>query len=119
MLKNILVIDDEKHIRDSFKIRLEQEGYKVDVAEDGDIGLKMVSDNIYDVVITDIVMPEKEGLEVIREIRSQNAGIKIIAISGGGRISPDNYLNMAKLFGAENIFKKPVILEDLIKVIEG
>jgi YesN/AraC family two-component response regulator len=70
-----------------------------------------------DLVITDIIMPEKEGLETIFELRKKYPGIKIIAISGGGRISPDGYLPSAKLLGADMVFQKPLIPKEFIAAV--
>lgn len=117
MNKKILVIDDEQMIRDSFKIRLEFEGHEVMVAEDGFEAMKLVETNTFDFVISDIIMPEKEGIETIREIHTKYPNIRIIAISGGGKISPENYLNIAKKMGAETAFKKPIIMDDLIEYL--
>ena len=78
-----------------------------DIADNGEIGLELFKKYSPDLVITDIIMPEKEGLEIIREMKKLKPELKIIAISGGGRISADNYLNTAKSFGADRAFQKP------------
>ncbi|MCG8636461.1 MAG: response regulator [Desulfobacterales bacterium] len=113
-MKQILVIDDEAHIRKMLRKLLEGNGYKVCLACDGEDGLAQFKTHLPDLVITDLIMPEKEGLETIREIRKITSDTKIIAISGGGISQPDMYLHMAESFGAQAVFKKPVDTEVLV-----
>ncbi len=107
-MKQILIIDDEAHIRKMLKKLFEEQGYEVQLACDGEDGVTQFKKHLPDLVITDLIMPEKEGLETIREIRKMASDTKIIAISGGGISKPDMYLQMAKSFGAHAVFKKPV-----------
>jgi len=110
---NLLVIDDEAQARRMLRIFLERLGHEVLDAEDGDAGLAIVRDNQVDLIITDIVMPNKEGLETITEIRRLQENVKIIAISGGGRFGNTDYLEIAERFGADKTFHKPLDLENL------
>ena len=98
-MKRILIIDDEPHILLMLKKMLERAGYEIDIASDGLEGLNLYRKSPADLVITDIIMPEKEGLETIREMRRFNSELKIVAMSGGGKISADNYLHTATIFG--------------------
>ncbi len=107
-MKQILIIDDEANIRKMLKKLFEGEGYDVLLACDGADGAVQFKEHLPDLVITDLIMPEKEGLETIREIRKITSDTKIIAISGGGIAKPDMYLDLAKSFGAQAVFKKPV-----------
>ena len=116
-MKQILIIDDEPQIRSMLKMMLEREGFHVIVASDGKEGMKIFEKEPVDLVITDLIMPEKEGIEVIQELRKNNSNLPIIAISGGGKNSPDTYLNIAKLLGANAIFEKPVAKEKLIDAV--
>jgi len=116
-MKQILVIDDEQQIRSLLKKMLEREGFDVITASDGKEGMKLFSNATVDLVITDIVMPEKEGIEIIRELKKEHPGIPVIAISGGGRNSPESYLNVAKLLGAVAILQKPVEKETLMTAV--
>jgi DNA-binding response OmpR family regulator len=116
-MKQILIIDDEPQIRSMLKMMLEREGFNVIVASDGKEGMKIFEKEPVDLVITDLIMPEKEGIEVIQELRKNNSNLPIIAISGGGKNSPDTYLNIAKLLGANAIFEKPVAKEKLIDAV--
>ncbi len=113
-MKQILVIDDESQIRRLLKKTLTRECFDVLIASNGNEGMKLLSDNSVDLVITDIIMPEKEGLETIREILKVNPDLPIIAMSGGGKNSPEGYLQMAQAFGAHATLEKPVAIEDLL-----
>ena len=93
-MSKILVIDDDKNIRSLLRDFLERDGYEVMEAENGKVGLKLFRENGADLVITDLIMPEKEGIETIRELRRDFSDVKIIAISGGGAIGPETYLQM-------------------------
>ncbi len=88
-MPRILVIEDEIQVRRLTRQMLELEGFEVLEAGDGDTGLQMFAENSIDLVITDIIMPGKEGIETILELKQKRPDIKIIAISGGGRIGPD------------------------------
>lgn len=116
-MATILVIDDEKTILTSLKEMLVREGFSVLTAGDGNEGIKLFNDNQVDLVITDIVMPEKEGIETIIEMRKTSPNIKIIAISGGGRGQPEGYLQMAKSLKVEYTFKKPFEQDDLLGAV--
>ncbi|MBW2709831.1 MAG: response regulator [Deltaproteobacteria bacterium] len=116
--QSILVIDDDETIRELLRAILEREGYRVLEASDGDKGIKQFRETPTDLVITDIIMPGKEGIETIRDLRREFPDVKIIAISGGGRIGPDAYLEMAKVLGALRTFSKPFDQKSLLKAVE-
>jgi CheY-like chemotaxis protein len=116
-MSRILIIDDEPQIRKMLQDLFEEEGYDVLTAEDGELGLRLYRQQSIDLIITDLIMPEKEGIEVIREIRKDNPDTKIIAISGGGRIGPQSYLTFAQKFGAQFVFKKPVESNELLNAV--
>jgi YesN/AraC family two-component response regulator len=117
-VKRILIIDDDFHVRDMMERLLRRAGYDAQLAENGVEAVKMHQENPMDLLITDVIMPEKEGLEIITEFRRDYPSVKLIAISGGGRIGPANYLKMAKLLGAERTFAKPVDTSQLLSAIE-
>jgi DNA-binding response OmpR family regulator len=106
-MAKILVIDDDEIMNGMIMQLLSEAGYEVEGAHDGSLGLKMLTSEKFDLIVTDIVMPEKEGIETIMEIRGQNNETPIIAISGGGKIDPEQYLRMAQHFGADYTFQKP------------
>lgn len=116
-MARILLADDDNQVRSMLKITLERAGHEVVEAADGNEAVQNYSADTIDLVITDIVMPEKEGIETIMELRSMNSKVKIIAISGGGRINPDDYLNWARRFGVKHTFTKPVDREQLLESI--
>jgi CheY-like chemotaxis protein len=112
-VSKILVIDDDEQIRVVFKEMLARLGYEVLEAATGEDGLALQREKAADLVITDIIMPDKEGLETIRELRREFPEVKIIAMSGGGQIGSDGYLNVAKQFGAACALHKPIRMEQL------
>ena len=118
-MSQILIIDDEPQVRSLLKQMLEQEGYSVTVASDGIEGLERFHKRPSDLIITDLVMPEQEGLETIRLIRKDNPDVPIFAISGGGKNSAQSYLDLAKLIGANVILKKPIDQKVLIDEINN
>ena len=117
-MKQILIIDDEPDILMMLKKMMERAGFEVDVANNGDSGLKLFNNNSIDLVITDILMPEKEGLEIIREMKKNKPELKIIAISGGGRISASSYLDTATRFGADRAFQKPFRQAEIVGAVK-
>jgi CheY-like chemotaxis protein len=116
-MAKILVFDDEPSILLMIKKMLEKAGHEVDVALNGKEGMTIFEKNKPDLLITDIIMPEKEGLETIFELRRKYPDLKIIAISGGGRIGPDGYLPGAKLLGANAAFTKPLIPKEFLQTV--
>jgi DNA-binding response OmpR family regulator len=116
-MHRVLIIDDEPHILLMLKKMLERSGYEVDLAANGVEGIDMFRKSNADLVITDIIMPEKEGLETIREMRRIKPDLKIIAMSGGGKVSADNYLEIARIFGASKIIEKPFTQKEIISAV--
>jgi len=116
-MARILIIDDEAAIAMMLKKMVEKAGHKAETAVNGNEGLQLFETFKPDLLITDIVMPEKEGLEIIFELRRKNPNLKIIAISGGGRFQYEGYLNSAKHLGANKVFQKPLDLKELISSI--
>lgn len=107
-MARILVIDDEPTVRRYFARVLELAGYDVDVAENGREGMRMFRAHRPDLVITDILMPESDGIETITELKKDFPDTKIIAISGGGAVGPAGYLKAAELLGANVVLEKPI-----------
>ena len=116
-MANILIIDDDESILSFLEERLRHEGFNVLTAANGKQGMKLFNDNQVDLVITDIIMPDKDGFETILELKKICPNIKIIAISGGGHGHPDYYLDTAKCFRAEYTFKKPFKTDDLLEAV--
>lgn len=121
-MPQILVIDDDLQTLFLLREMLDQAGYGVLVAPDGKEGIRVCESTRVDLVITDVFMPEMEGLAVIMALRREFPDIKIIAVSGGGRIGPDDYLKMAGKLGANRTFTKPLgrnVLLDAVKELVG
>lgn len=116
MKQTILVVDDEFDIATSLQERLTMEGYKVLTASDGRKGLRVHHDHPIDLVITDILMPEMDGLEVVRSLRRLGTAIPIIAMSGGSNRDLD-FLIEATEFGATRTLSKPFRLEELVVMV--
>lgn len=116
-MTKILIIDDESEIRSMLSQLLEREGFEVMGAPNGKEGMRLYRESPADLIITDIIMPEKEGLEIIRDLKKDYPDVKIIAISGGSKIGLGDYLPIAEKFGAIKTFQKPVRKEELLKAI--
>lgn len=117
-MQKILIIDDESHILLMLKKMLEHYGYEIEMAINGVEGISLFKKTKPDLVITDIIMPEKEGLETIREMRRIKKDLKIIAMSGGGKVSADNYLEIAKIFGASRMIAKPFTKHEMVSTVQ-
>ncbi len=122
-MSKILIIDDDVSIRKLLRAMLEKSNYEVVDAADGEEGINQFKQYLPDLVITDLIMPGKEGLETIKDLKNIDPNSKIIAISGGGTVDPDMYLKLAKSMGASHVFTKPVdsklMLSTIAKVIES
>jgi len=117
-MAKILVIDDDEQVLDMLYESLTREGFDVLKASNGEQGLRIYRQKPVDLIITDILMPEKEGIETIIELRQDFPDVKIIAMSGGGRIGTKDYLHLAKIFGVQRTFTKPVAREQLLDAIK-
>jgi YesN/AraC family two-component response regulator len=114
----ILIIDDEEQIREMLAQMLTREGYEVVNANNGKEGMKVCREQKVDLIITDIIMPEKDGIEMILELRHDFPHLKVIAISGGGRLGPDGYLEMAQKLGASRTFFKPFNRKEILDAVQ-
>lgn len=113
----VLIIEDDLQVRRLLKRALGRAGFETAEAVDGTDAIKNYSKINPDVTITDIIMPNKEGIETIIELRKKFAAKNIIAISGGGRTSQDSYLSMAMSLGADKTFSKPLDIQLLISAV--
>jgi DNA-binding response OmpR family regulator len=117
-MKSILVIDDDQDVRSCIRNILEQSGYSVLVAENGSVGIGIFRHNPVDLVIVDLFMPEKEGIETIIELRKGYADLKILAISGGiPGYGPDHFLHIAQKLGADSSLDKPFNMQQLLSKV--
>ena len=116
-MARILLIDDDDDVRTMLRQTLTHFGHTVIEARNGKEGLELFPHAEADLVITDIVMPEVEGIEVLMTLRNMEPPVKMIAMSGGGRVSAANYLHMAKQLGAAKVLAKPFSSEALMAAI--
>ena len=117
-MARILVIDDEDRIRRMLRAALEMEGHEVVEATQGDEALRLQRAKPAELVITDIMMPHKDGLQVIMALRREAPGLKVIAMSGGGRYELMDALDMAKPLGAFATLRKPFDLDAMIETVK-
>jgi len=114
-MANVLVIDDDDEVRDFLVRLLTRRGYSVTGARNGEAALASLASESFALVITDIVMPDMEGLETIKRVRRSNPTMPIIAISGGGSSQID-YLKFARKFGADAVLAKPFDPAELLEL---
>lgn len=117
-MPGILIVEDDKSIREMLKLSLLRNNYTVLEAENGKDAIVHFKPLLTDLVVTDLIMPEEDGLKVIIKLKELKPSIKIIAISGGGKAGPASYLNLAKALGADAIYTKPFSINNLIVKIE-
>ncbi|MDH5527211.1 MAG: response regulator [Nitrospirota bacterium] len=117
-MARILIIDDEELARYAVRKILTGAGHDVTEAENGSNGLELQRKTPFDLVITDIVMPEKEGIETIMDLKKEFPDTPIVAISGGGRLGPTDYLNMSSQLGARQTLAKPFSRDDLLSAVD-
>lgn len=113
--KSILVVDDDPGVREVIRAMLESVGFSVRLATNGREAVAMLENSQFDLILTDLVMPEQEGITTIKEIRQKYPDLKVIAMSGafGG-----DYLRIAGYLGAHGTLAKPIRLESILNVID-
>lgn len=116
-MATILVVEDDKHLRAMLKRTLTRSGHSVVEAGDGEQGLALFRAQPTDIVITDILMPGCDGIETIIGLRRMRPDLKIVAISGGGRVGASSYLEIAQKLGAQFTLRKPFKPADLLAAI--
>jgi YesN/AraC family two-component response regulator len=115
----ILIIDDDTVTRLSLRRVLEDAGYDVSEAANGREGVRIFQHTHPDLVITDILMPEQDGLEVIQELLRMAPAVKIIAISGGGQYGGFDYLEVAQRLGAQRMLRKPFAPHVVLEAVQA
>lgn len=119
-LRKLLVVDDNEDMRQSMKRLLEHLGYQVELAPNGMRAIELQRTVCADVLITDIFMPEVDGLETINQFRTNFPSVKIIAMSGGGGSLRDtDYLSTASIAGADAVLRKPFSKESLLETLRN
>ncbi len=117
-MPGILIVEDDNDLREMLKVSLTRRRFIVLEAENGKDAINHFKPAVTDLIITDLIMPEEDGLKVIMRLREIKPSLKIIAISGGGKAGPASYLNLAKALGADIIYSKPFSVNDMIMKIE-
>jgi len=118
-MANILLVDDDDNFRSMLRITLQRLGHQISEASNGLVALKLFQLHLYDVVILDLIMPEKEGIETIRDLRKQRPDVKIIAMFGGGRLKAMDILSVAKAVGADQVLAKPFSNDNLLDALNA
>ena len=118
-MTKILLVDDNTTLLKHQGEFLRRSGHEVITATNGKEALGLMEKDQFDLVITDLIMPEIEGIQMIREIRRNHPNLKIIAMSGGGRGDAKDYLTLARALGASQVLAKPFSGEDLLKAINS
>ncbi len=116
-MARILIIDDEDELRILLRQMLEHAGHDVTEAVNGAEGIELYERDLHELIITDIIMPEKEGVETIIALRRTDPELPIIAISGGGRLDATDFLTMAKKLGARHTLTKPFRRDQLLDAV--
>lgn len=116
-MSHILLVDDDDSLRTMLRITLVRLGHEVREARNGREAMALYAQQPADLVLTDIIMPEQEGVQMIGELRSKHPGAKIVAMSGGGRGSAAGYLKIAKAMGADRVLTKPFSNDEMIAVL--
>ncbi len=117
-MARVLLIDDDPSIRDLLHEVLERGGHEPSSAKDGEQGLKLLRSETFDLVVTDIVMPGKEGVETIQEIRRKWPLLPVLAMSGGGSVGDSSYLLIARAMGASAVLSKPFRNREFLAAVD-
>ncbi len=118
-MARILIIDDEPQIRSMLRLMLERDGYEVVEAPDGIEGIRAYRQKPTDLIITDLIMPNKDGIGMIIELQKEFPDVRIIAMSGGGLNKPEGYLKGAKKLGAAYTLTKPIDREKMLRAVKN
>src|SRR5262245_26775562 len=119
LMFRILIIDDHPETRMMLRETLEGAGYEVDEAENGTKALSLYRKRPFQLIITDVFMPEKGGLDVLMELRHESRILPIIAMSGGGQLRSQEVLTAARKLGATEILYKPFTREETLRAVES
>jgi CheY-like chemotaxis protein len=117
--ETVLIVDDDRLAQATFRVLLELKGYRVLLAEDGDEALQLLRHHPVDVVLLDILMPNKDGIETLIEIRRRMPGLPVLVISGGGVRKRQDLLSLALKFGASATLSKPLSSQQVLQYLDN
>lgn len=117
-MARILISDDDPEIREALSRLLTHVGHEVVTVPDGRACMREIEAGSFDLLITDILMPEQDGLETLMSLRRSRRGPRVIAMSGGGQGSAHDYLDLARRFGAHKVLAKPFPVEEILAAVE-
>ena len=118
--RRVLIADDIRGVRESVRIALADAGHHAVAVESGSAALERLSREAFDVLVTDIWMPDTDGLELLRQVRSERPGLRVFAMTGGGpRMTIETATSLAEVWGAEQVFVKPFDEDRLVRAIEA
>lgn len=118
-MAKILVVDDNLAFLEIQTEYLRRAGHEVTPATNGIEAMNRIESETFELVITDLIMPDKEGVQVIMEVRKKYPGLKIIAMSGGGRVDAEDYLAIARRLGAARTLSKPFTGKELLTAVSA
>lgn len=116
--RTLLIVDDDDELRDVLVEVLRSRGYVVRAARDGVEATKAIAKSDVELVVTDLIMPEKDGIQLMNEIRRKYPKVKIVAMSGGGHVPREQYLRIARGLGAHAVLEKPFSSQQLVDLVE-
>ena len=117
-MARILIIEDEEMMREFLRELLEEAGYQVEEAENGKVGVELYRKDPADLVITDLFMPEKDGIEALLELQAEFPEVKVIAVSGGSRMGRTDLLSVVGDLGVQRTFRKPFHMSELLEAVK-
>lgn len=117
-MPGVMVVEDDQSLREMLREALEKRRYTVITAADGREAIAKFRPSVVDLVITDLLMPEEDGLMVIMKVKELKDSVKVIAISGGGKAGPGSYLLFARKLGADHVFSKPFLPSELVMKVK-
>jgi DNA-binding NtrC family response regulator len=115
--KSLLIVDDDPGVRTLYGKILTKAGFKVRLAEDGNVAVKMMETSQADLILVDMLMPDKDGVGTIMDFKDRWPACVIVAMSGGGWIDKDGCLSFAKIAGAHGVIRKPMPIRELVQTL--
>lgn len=117
-MANILLIEDEQQIQDLLREILEQKGHKIIGCQNGADGIRLYKESSFDLVIMDVLLPDKDGFETLNELKQYDDDVNVLAISGGFAPGTVNILHIAQRLGAKETLAKPFDLTDFLTIVD-